>query len=316
MNVDVAWSPTWELLLSLNAFAERKAQSLLDVGSGWLRQVRQQLPPVFVREIATTHEGELGRQLELISGVLALQASDELDAPGFVEWMGGLPVGELYERIAPTVPAAGPALPRDLGAVRDRLHALLRRWHDDYFKGVDPALFVGLAAERDACARLIGTLEPLDLVERVTNGIRLEEPFAALDVTLVPQYHFRPFNESIELHGRLIVCYAADVLPAPDGQPPASVLRATAALADASRLRILRLVAHGTWSLTEITREVGLSQSTVHHHLVALRAAGFTRTHFGGSAHGSASNRYSLRPDGFDRLSQELRSFLTAAPNE
>ena len=75
------------------------------------------------------------------------------------------------------------------------------------------------------------------------------------------------------------------------------------------QLRMLRFVADGPCTLTEMARFVGLSQPTVHHHLVQLRAAGLVRVHFVVSG----PSRYSLRPHALDQLNVQLGHYLQAA---
>jgi DNA-binding transcriptional ArsR family regulator len=83
--------------------------------------------------------------------------------------------------------------------------------------------------------------------------------------------------------------------------------RLTHALSDESRLRMLRFLANGPATMTEVARFAGLSQPTVHHHLVQLRAAGLVRIHFTLSS----PTRYSLRPHALDVLAQQLGAYLT-----
>src|SRR5579884_3130869 len=301
--VSAFWSPACELFASFGAFSDRNDTPTIDLGAEWVRRVRQQVAPAFVREAAQTMTRE-GKQMHQVLAPLLLDRSTG-DAEAFLDFLAGLSVGELYERVAPSAPDGGPGLPRDVGAARDRYVRLLRTWHEGYFRGVDPEVLERLAAERDALAARIGTLPDLDLVEQATHGIRLEPPIADFPVVLVPQYHYRPLNQTVFLHEQSVICYPADVLPTPPGDPPASLRRLASALADPSRLRILRTLADGARSLTQIARDVGLSQSTVHHHLAALRAAGLTRTHYS-----SGTNRYSLRSGAVDQLGAELRAFL------
>lgn len=59
-------------------------------------------------------------------------------------------------------------------------------------------------------------------------------------------------------------------------------------------------------SFTDVVRKTGLAKSTVHHHLVALRASGLVRVHH------DAANAvgYSLRAGALDDLDARLTSFL------
>jgi len=306
-NVVVWWHPSAELVSSFASFAQQKDHKMLDLGPGWLREVRQQVTPSFAREASRLFDGEAGKQVHQVVLPLVRATPDGLDVAAFLDWAEGLPIGDLYERIVPLLPEGrGSGLLRDLGSLRDRYVRLLRTWNDSYFRHVDPALLAGLAAERESMAARVGTMPDVDLVELATHGIRLEPPFDAQAIVLVPQWHDRPYNDHLKLHELTLLMYPAEVVPTPDGEPPTTLRRITAALSDPSRLRILRLLSGGTRSLTEVARELGLAQSTVHHHLIALRAAGLTRTHYS-----SGTNRYSLRPGALDQIGAELRAFLS-----
>jgi DNA-binding transcriptional ArsR family regulator len=110
----------------------------------------------------------------------------------------------------------------------------------------------------------------------------------------------------------MIILYPADVSETPPELPPPGLLRLTHALSDDSRLRMLRLLADGTRTLSELARLVGLSQPTVHHHLVHLRAAGLVRVHT--SVTGSRS--YSLRPRALEQLRDQLGAYLGVSSSE
>ncbi len=121
---------------------------------------------------------------------------------------------------------------------------------------------------------------------------------------------FRSTTTALELVRRnrnpRLLLHLADALPPVPGTPPPALLRLTHALSDESRLRILRYLAAGERSFTEVVREIGLAKSTVHHHLVALRAAGLVRVrHDAANAVG-----YGLRADALDDLDARLTSFL------
>lgn len=61
--------------------------------------------------------------------------------------------------------------------------------------------------------------------------------------------------------------------------------RVARALGDATRLRLLRLVARGEVSCQELTRRIGLAQATVSHHLKVLAEAGLVAVRREGSFH-------------------------------
>ena len=305
MIVEVDYAPVYELLISFGIFTSRKHLPDVELGPGWLRQVRQKVTPAFANEAA-----KLGaKPCKHIGGLLvtlARQAPGERDAAGFLEWLGGAPTGDLYERLAPTVPVGDPPLPRDLGAQRDRWVKALATWNERYFSQLDPALLSGLAADAEEKRVMLARMPPEEVVERATNGIVLEPKPGHPTVTLAPQYHQSPLNDVTTEHERVIFLYPADVLPRPPGAPPRELLRLTRGLSDESRLRMLRILSEDSCTLTELAREVGLSQSTIHHHLLLLRASGLVRFHYGDQA----ARRYSLRPHALEQLGAQLGVFL------
>jgi DNA-binding transcriptional ArsR family regulator len=152
-------------------------------------------------------------------------------------------------------------------------------------------------------------LNPADLVERTTNGIRwLSEP-GVRRVVLAPSYLARPYNFTFAGGDwRIFVYPVADAAlePVDPLAPPVGVLRLHRALGDETRLRILRLLRDRDWYLTEIAERLELSKPTIKHHLAQLRAAGLvTLTEEGGLSY------FSLRRDRLDDASTELKLYLS-----
>ncbi len=66
---------------------------------------------------------------------------------------------------------------------------------------------------------------------------------------------------------------------------PRDTARVARALGDPTRLRLIRLLAHGEVSCQELTRRLGLAQATVSHHLKVLSQAGLVAARKEGSFH-------------------------------
>jgi DNA-binding transcriptional ArsR family regulator len=263
--------------------------------------VRQQLRP----ELAAELTSEKALRDVHVPDLLAWQCAGKRDVAGYLRWLGALSVGELYERLAPYALEGRAPLPRDLGAVRDRYVRLLEAWDEQYFRLVDPAVLSGLAADAAAKGALVGTLAPEALVEAATCGVHFMPLPRPELVLLVPQHHFRPWNVFQDYRGLRVIQYPADALPPVPGEPPPGLLRLTRALSDDSRLRILRFLAAGQRGFTDVVQHMGLAKSTVHHHMVVLRAAGLVRVHDFGDV-----TSYSLRPAALDELGDKLHAFL------
>ncbi|HLA15378.1 MAG TPA: metalloregulator ArsR/SmtB family transcription factor [Candidatus Limnocylindrales bacterium] len=77
------------------------------------------------------------------------------------------------------------------------------------------------------------------------------------------------------------------------------------ALADVNRLRIVRRLASGPGTVTELIEHVGLSQPLVSHHVKRLRDAGLVST----ERHGREVV-IRLRPEAFDEVAASERAVL------
>jgi DNA-binding transcriptional ArsR family regulator len=305
----VDWAPAYELVLSWLCFTHQKLHPRLDLGPAWLKDVRRRLPPDFTiaRPRGAAKDRNTPKDEHDLLLLLARACPVGPDAAAFVTWLAQLTPGAAYEALAPRVPDAGPRLPRDFSAWRDPLVSALGVWDSYYFSTIHPDILSGLDHEADSLKAQLPSPTPLQLVEQVTNGLCVEPTPDLRQITLIPQYHERPYNHQSAEQGNIILFYPADVLSSTaEDRPPSGLLRLTRALSDESRLRILRFLANGPRTLTAVARFAGLSQPTVHHHLAQLRVAGLVRIHFTLSG----STRYSLRQRALDQLAQQLGAYL------
>jgi len=300
-RVEVDWAPAYELVASLEAFASRPNHKLLDLTPAWVERAKSVLGPE-----ATAKLSEKAAKMKVPPLLFVRQCPGQRDVESFLAWFAGLSPGELYERLAPSL-TEGTPVPGDLGRSRDALIELLRTWNEHYFRTVDPAILAGLAAEAEARRSELPPASPVAYVETVTRGVYVEPASELRTVLLVPQYHFRPLNLYEDYRDLTVFIYPAEALPPESGQAPPPLLRAARALADESRLRILRFLAGGVRSFTDIAGHTKLSKSTVHHHMVTLRAAGMVRVYHN---RGGAADRYGLRPGAVDMLRDGITEFL------
>jgi len=300
VEIDVA--PAYELAASLAAYLGRQAYKTLELGAGWAARVRETLDPAF----AETLRGLRELPGKPVLDILIWQCPTKDTTHAFLQWLAGLSAGDIYAAIAPSVPMGAPWLPRDLGALRDHIGPLLAEWDDQYFRHLDPAIFAGLAADAAAKRALVEMTAPDTIVEVATSGVYLE-PVPDLDrVLLIPQYHYRPWNLTFAYHRARLFQYAVDALPPEADEPPPGLRRMTHALADDTRLRLLRFLATGPRSFSALVAWAGIPKSTVHYHLVALRAAGLVRIH----DVGPGNDTFSLRAAAITALSRDLATFL------
>src|SRR4029079_11149169 len=97
--------------------------------------------------------------------------------------------------------------------------------------------------------------------------------------------------------------------PADSLAAPPAVVRLHRALGDATRLKILKLLASRDLYLTEIAQQLALSKPTIKHHLALLRSAGLVTITESGTV-----MYYSLRRNRLDDASAEIKRFLIGYP--
>jgi DNA-binding transcriptional ArsR family regulator len=297
-QVEVEFGTAYELAISFTTFTARKPPKSLELGKAWADEVARSLPAEAAKSLS-----DLGQTPEL--DALVHLCPHGRDADAFLAWLGGMSPEEFHET------AAGMCLdpqtqPEDFRPVLAPLVEALGIWERYYFRTVDPALLAGLASDAETLRGLMPMTPPADLVELATGGIDLAPAPGLERVVLVPQHHFRPINLYMHLSGWSLFAYPADMQPPEPGAPPLSLTRLTGALADTSRLRLLRLLAARSCTFTEVQKEMGLAKSTIHHHLVILRAAGLIRVH----DLREQGTRYSLRPAALDLLGARLSAYL------
>ena len=195
--------------------------------------------------------------------------------------------------------AIGPATAKVLRSVRDTAY----RDHLDTWGSA-------IAASAESTRLLSGTLEPHELIERVTNGIAYEIPLGARQLVLVPTVTLRPWTLVSDFGDSVVVAYAVadEHLEQDPDAAPGWLVRFHKALGDDKRLRILREVADGGSTLGELTDVLGLAKSTVFHHMGILRAAGLVRVVLGG--HEDGNKTYQLRHEALGDADLQLQKYL------
>ena len=171
---------------------------------------------------------------------------------------------------------------------------------------IRPALEAGLAGAQT----LAGKLQPVKLVERLSRGVRLENPDTLTDLTLLPSWWVTPlaFLTRPAHHTALV---AFGIRPeiqagAAAAEAPEMLVTALKALGDPTRLRILRYLTAGPLSPSELARRLRLRPPTVIHHLRLLRFAGLVQVTVGENL----DRRYAARPEALQPIYNALQEFL------
>lgn len=163
------------------------------------------------------------------------------------------------------------------GTFGERLLPALRSYHEGFFveeeARIRPYLRQALAA-----ARALAGKSPLETLVAALTGIRWDRFPTLPSLTLIPSFWLsaRVIWGRRQHDGGLFYLFAArpdDVSLVPGDPVPDALLAGLKALADPTRLRILRSLGQAPATPSELARELRLRPPTVVHHLQQLRGA-------------------------------------------
>jgi DNA-binding transcriptional ArsR family regulator len=336
-------SPAYEFFMSLCVFSDSEDASTYEVGKAWFEAIRKKLSPVLLDTVEqfSFHSHEMWEHLS----ALAYLCPPPRDVPTLLAYMETIDPLEVrlhmlgyYVRqhrhvTSPEViyaAAQGDAeaqkklmrssFPEDLNwqktlrwvlsldaaAAKERLLEIARGWYDEVFREMEPQIMPILTRDIEAKRALQVTHSPEQLIEICTGWEYMPEP-RIRRVILIPTYVSRPFNGDAESGDTRIFFYPAsdETILADASAPPAHLLRLTKALGDERRLRILKKLSTGSYTLQELADDFGVAKTTIHHHLIQLRSVGLVRMRM-------SDKRFSLRQDALDHLGELLSGYLRA----
>lgn len=172
---------------------------------------------------------------------------------------------------------------------------------------IKPALEEGLRFAQ----KLAAELPRVELLERLSRGVVLEDLYSIPTITLAPSFWVSPLIliTRLEANNALIVfgCRPEDQPLIPGDQVPRDMLAALDALSDSTRLRILRYLAGEPLTPGQLADRLRLRPPTVVHHLNKLRLAGLVRIEL----QADGERRYVLRRAGLETAIHNLDTFLS-----
>jgi DNA-binding transcriptional ArsR family regulator len=179
-------------------------------------------------------------------------------------------------------------------------------------KRIAPILRNGLAHAQE----LAGRLSLPDLLVELTQGVHFEAPFKETSLVLVPGCWNTPYVIFPKIGpDAMLVLFGVrppDMSLVPGEQVPDSLLLVLKAMADPTRLKIMRYLSGESLTPTEIARRLRLRPPTVTHHLSALRLAGLVHL----SLDEAGEKRYAARLEAISASCAQLIDFLTQESQE
>lgn len=192
-----------------------------------------------------------------------------------------------------------------------RILDALQNYFDVFFAEEEQRIQPFLEAALDRARLLAETHNIKTLLETLSNGVTYSEGhFAQFEtVVLVPSFWVSPFIGHSDLTTSLAVyLFGArpdDASLVPGEVVPDSLYRALKALADPTRLKIMKYLADTPQTPTELANKLRLRPPTVIHHLHTLRLAQLVYVSI--SAEG---RRYAARTEAIDSAMTLLKTFL------
>lgn len=192
----------------------------------------------------------------------------------------------------------------------ERLFEALKIYVESFFfeeeTRILPFLQRGLA---HAQARA-GSLPVPAMLEELSLGVRLTEILNVSNLILAPSFWGAPLIFFQHLNQQtMVLLFGArpdDMALVPGDVIPESLLRGLKALADPTRLKILRYLADEPQTPTQLARVLRLRAPTVIHHLMALRMAGLVQV----TLSSQGERHYGPRLEGFYTTQDQLEKFV------
>lgn len=188
--------------------------------------------------------------------------------------------------------------------------AALQSYYNAFFSEEEKHIAPALKKSLENAQRLAERVSLDELVEELSQGVHLKELSDAPEVVLVPSYWISPLIlfKKINPEKSLLVFGGRppDVSLVAGELVPDHLIRMLKAMADPTRLRILRYLAQGELTPSQLARQLRLRAPTVTHHLNTLRLAGLVRL----TLESKGERHYAARLEALVSMDTSLKEFL------
>ena len=339
--VEIEASPAYEFLMSLCAFSDAENYASFDIGKEWFDDVRKKASSDLLATVEqfSFHSYEVWEHMlglvydcpaprDVPTFIALIEATDSLElrlhmlgyyvrqhrratppevilqaAQGDIEAQKKMlktsfPDDTHWQRTLRWLLSLEPA------ATKNMLLDIFRDWYDQVFREQESQILPILERDVEAKLALKLTHSADQLIEIATGWEYVPEP-GIQRIVLVPSYIMRPWNSTSERNDTVIFCYpvAEESISADKNVPPARLVKLAKALADERRLRILKKLATGSYTLQEMAEDFGVAKTTLHHHIITLRSAGLVRMNL-------SDKRWSLRQYMVNNVGELLNTYL------
>jgi predicted DNA-binding protein YlxM (UPF0122 family) len=192
----------------------------------------------------------------------------------------------------------------DVSYLKNHLIQVMTEWYDIIIKpDVEETIRI-LQADYESKKQMKDKMMPEELVQWATGGVTYVPEPSVHHVILIPQHIYRPWTIVADIEGAKVFYYPVaneSIAPNDKYTPSNFMVLKYKALGDEARLRIVKLLFESNRSLQDISEQLNIGKSTIHHHLKVLRSAKLVEM---------MEMKYSLKKNAVELLSKELDLFL------
>lgn len=285
--ISFRFSPLLDMALSLLVLQNPER---FGTGGPWVRRVLDRLPAGLLEQLR-----DLGDRVDLFGLAIELEGGAALPTPDLLQKYqeqdapGGAALQAYWEAVSPEVGARA-------GLLAESIHKAMAKLRE-----TDPLTFICHYSDRVSVA---GDGEAIIL--HWGKGMRV--PLADLDRILFVPSAFCPRRLMFYRLGQTQIFFYDPLYEEPRQveDAPESLVVGFSALADATRLKLLRLIAREVMPAQEMARRLELNESTVSRHLRLLIEAGIV----GRERQEGKYIYYSLQPERLDELTSAIKGYL------
>jgi DNA-binding transcriptional ArsR family regulator len=264
MKIKILESVVYEVLLSFSLYKRQTHLKYLAISKDWYNHTKSKISEGLDKEISELED----LQFEDLS-VHLIEHCPHNNFREYHIWLSQLPLGEIYELLAPYV-SEKKGMPNDLEARRKKHLSLLLKWYEEYFSDIEEKVTAILTDQIKSIDRTTLHTHPFREIEKITKGFDIED-LQVTEVVLAPTWHFRPLSLIDIFNDKVVLTYPC-LMSTKD-----EALLITKALAEEKRLQILSSMKEESKTFTDLVHLMGMSKGNIHHHLLLLRSAGLLK---------------------------------------
>lgn len=188
----------------------------------------------------------------------------------------------------------------------------LQSYYQEFFAEEEQRIKPALQRASEQAQELAQQVELPELIETLSQGVQLFIDPEVTEVVFVPSFWITPLILYNNLSPQQMIFVfggrPADASLVPGEVVPDALLRGLKALAEPTRLKIMRYLSQEPLSPAQLARRLRLRPPTVIHHLEVLRLAGLVKLNL----EVPGERNYAARLEGLDDTFNNITEFLQA----